>query len=234
MTDTETRARDREHLQIPPALPATPDMICWLWAAIPHRNGTVHVAKAAQLLGVSTTTVYRWMKQADERNFTADSIPRLKQLAILRGHGTILWPDLDPVTRARADRYRSDAEGAHRLIVDDPDRIPDGWRTNGATDPHTVWHLWSPAARVYGLASGGSISMARKIARRAALAETVVIEEVTVTNRYAARVLKYRVLDAVDEHRCLPPAQLIPYGRTESWRLTGGEVDLRGFTEGLT
>lgn len=207
--------------QVPPAAAATPDLICWMWAAVPPKNGRLHIARVADRLAVSDSTVRRWIARAGDLQFTAAATARLKQLAILRGHGTYLWPDLDPVTRARADRLARAAETALAVITDTPEAVPPTWASNGTLDPHRVWLLWYPAAHVYGVASGASASMARKTARAGD-----VLQEVTVENKYTAQLLTHRVLTWVQPHRCLPPSTLVPTGRTQTWRQAGGPVDL--------
>lgn len=207
---------------IPEATPATPDLVCWIWAAIPPKNGRIHVARAAEALGVSTSTVYRWLRDPEGRQFNDVGMKIVRRRAILRGHGDYLWPPLDETSRWRAQTMLEDAIEAHDVIRDTPDRVPSGWRTNGTMEPHEVYLVSYPRAKVYGVASGRTQDTARKVRAR----HGEVLQRVTVSNKYAARVLKAAALEQVGEHRCIPPRTLVDVGRTETWHHRAGRVDL--------
>ncbi|MGL5827627.1 MAG: hypothetical protein ACRCYU_22900, partial [Nocardioides sp.] len=53
------------------------------------------------------------------------------------------------------------------------------------------------------------------------------IESTVVPNKFAAIALKHEILTRFDEHRCITPRRLVPTGRTETWRETGGSATIR-------
>lgn len=215
---------------VPLATPATPDLICWLWAAIPPKDGRLHVARAAEALGVSRSTVYRWLRDPEERYFNDTGMAIVRRRAVLRGHGDYLWPPLDDGSRRRVDALRADAQRARDALTTGPEAISELARLRGATDHHEVYLVHYPRARVYGVASGRTNDTERKIRSR----NGVILRSVTVPDRYAARLLKYAALDQVEEHRCIPPKALIAVGRTETWHQRAGTVDLEQLARELS
>jgi hypothetical protein len=205
--------------------PATADLLCWLWAAIPPKDGRLHVARAAASLKISDSTLRRWIKLADATGMPQQArraLPRLRQLAALRGRGALLWPPLDRASRERQIALVREAERGLALIIEDPDQAPASWRV-----PHTLYLVHYPAARVYGVASGSTDDTARKI--RAAKGE--IVDTLVVRNRHAARLAKAAVLEQVQDARCIPPRALVPAGRTETWRQDAGPVLLSKVVE---
>lgn len=202
--------------RVPPATPATPDLICWIWAAIPPRNGQINITRAADRFGVSRTTMRRWIHNAEDLELNDVAIIRARQLAILRGHGTYLWPDLDPSTTARSDSSLRYAEQAANLIADEPERIPAAWHTNGWTTPHQVLLIWWPAARVHTITTTRSDKTLSKIERF----RGEIVQTRAEPNRYAAEVIKYRTLGSDPGRRCIAPNALVPIGHTEAIRHT--------------
>lgn len=75
---------------IPEATPATPDLICWLWAAFPPTSGRLHMARIADGLGVSDRTIRRWVRDAAQLHLDHQGMVLVEQRAILRGRGTYL------------------------------------------------------------------------------------------------------------------------------------------------
>lgn len=208
--------------EIPLATPATPDLICWLWAAIPPKDGRLHVARAAEVLGVSKSTVYRWLRDPEERYFNDTGMAIVRRRAVLRGHGDYLWPPLDDGSRRRIEALRADAQRGRAALTAGPEGISELARLRGAADHHDVYLVHYPRARVYGVASGRTHDTERKIRAR----HGEIIQRESVPDRYAARLLKYAALGQVAEHACIPPKALIPVGRTETWHQRAGTVDL--------
>ena len=69
--------------QIPPATGATPDLLCWIWAAFPPRQGHINKTRVAEALGVSRRTLGRWIEDADGRRFDPNTQTVLARRAIL-------------------------------------------------------------------------------------------------------------------------------------------------------
>lgn len=205
---------------LPELTPATADLLCWLWAATPPKDGRLDVGKAAASLGVSDSTLRRWIKNSKAATMPAPARAkrtRLLQLAILRGRGQLLWPPLDRASRERQLALCVDARRGLELTQNDPDSAPATWLT-----PRTIYLVHYPRARCYGVASGATRSTPDKI--RAVDGE--IIDETQVANRHAATLAKAAVLERVRAARCIPPRSLVPTGRTETWRQAYGPVDL--------
>lgn len=207
---------------LPEATPATPDLLCWMWAAIPPKAGRLHVARVAAALNVSDSTIRRWIKTAGERPIDPTALTTLRRRAILRGRGQFLWPSLDLATRERAWVLHQDALAGQQLITEAPNDVPVAWLTGNALKPHEVMLVYYPTARVHGVASAATPDSARKIRRNGG----EILETVLAPNRYAARIIKAASLEQASEHRCIPPRSLVPTGRTETWRQAAGVVTL--------
>lgn len=220
MTSTEPHLED----EVPTATPATADLVCWLWAAVPPKDGRLHVARAAEVLQVHRSTLYRWLRDAHGRRFSHEARVMLTRRAILRGRGAYLWPPLDPNSRRRAAHQLTQARANARLLLDDPAKAPKEWRSNGALEVYEVFLVHYPRAHVYGLVSGRTARELGRVRQHGGQVK----QSVTVPNRYAARMLKGLVLssEAIGEHVCIPPRDLIPTGRTETWHEHAGAVDL--------
>lgn len=207
-------------VELMPPTPATADLLCWLWAAVPPKDGRLHIARAAAALKVSDSTLRRWIKAADDAGMPEQArraLPRMRQLAILRGKGQLLWPPLDQASRDRQAALMREAQRALTAIIEQPDAVPVSWLTS-----HTLYLVHYPAARVLGVASGSTDDTARKIKT----ARGEIVRTLEVRNRHAARLAKAAVLEQVPDARCIPPRTLIPTGRTETWRDDTDDVDL--------
>ena len=199
-------------VELMPPTPATADLLCWLWAAIPPKDGRLHIARAAEALKVSDSTLRRWIKAADNDRMPEQArraLPRMRQLAILRGKGQLLWPPLDQASRDRQAALVREAQRALTATIEQPDVVPVSWLTR-----HTLYLVHYRSARVYGLASGSTDDTARKIKT----ARGEIVRTLDVENRHAARLAKAAVLEQVADARCIPPRAMIPTGRTETWR----------------
>lgn len=214
-------------MELTPPTPATADLLCWLWAAIPPKDGRLHIARAAEALKVSDSTLRRWIKAADAADMPQQArcaLPRMRQLANLRGKGQLLWPPLDQASRDRQAALVREAQRALTATIEQPDAVPVSWLTS-----HTLYLVHYPAARVLGVASGSTDDTARKI--RTARGE--IVRTLQVQNRHAARLAKAAVLEQIQSARCIPPRTLIPTGRTETWRDSAADVDLARVREAL-
>lgn len=209
---------DAELLELPLADPATPDLVCWLWAAIPNRDGRIHVATAAKALDVSDSTIRRWLKAPGEWILTPASIARLKQRAILRGRGHYRWPALDQGSRARAQAQLDVALASLAMQRGDPARIPPTWHTTGALTPHQVHLVRYPAAHVYAVAVTSSPKTLQRLHRLGAQFLTTR----KVATKWEAWTIKHTALEKVTDRRCIVPAAMIPVGRTDTFLEAGG------------
>lgn len=201
---------------VPVATEATPDLLCWLWAALPPRNGRIHVASVASLFQVSDSTVRRWLKRSHELEWTDDSLRLLIRRANLRGHGDFLWPPLDEASRRKRAVVAADARVALQVLRVDP-----GAGLVGARVPHVLYQVYYPKARVFGVAYGSTPDTPRKLRRVG-----VILDEVEVANRHVARLVIASILDLLGQDCVIPPRSLLPTGRTQTWLRRAGTVDL--------
>lgn len=201
---------------LPPATPATPDLICWLWAAFSAPGGRLETARIADALGVSQRTVQRWIKGPS--GHIPDHIRRrLRQRAILRGRGTYLWPAIDDTTRRRSAGELEYARRAHQLISDHPTRVDPTWSKRGYLSPRQVLLVHFPKAHVYGVSIAQHEKAVAKIESRGEI-----IRVRNAPNIFAARIIKGTALADHADHRTIVPNELVPTGRTETWRETAG------------
>ena len=202
------------------ATKAAPDIVCWLLAAVPpNPRGGVNAARAAQVLGVNPSTVYRWLKTAEERTFEPEARAILARYAVLRGHGSYLWPDIDAATAARHATYLADALAGLANLARNPDAYTD-WRP--ATTPAEVIVYHHPGAKVYGVAYATTATNRRRILRGGA----TIVSSRQVPTTIEARAIKYATLEAAGTERCIAPRELVGDGRTEVWRQRAGMLDL--------
>lgn len=205
---------------IPPATAATPDLVCWIWAAFPPYRGHINKTRVAEALGVSRRTLGRWISDADGRHFDQHTQAELSRRAILRGRGSYLWPDLDPASLFRTRSEATNAYTAYRSI--EAGVIPDAWRNNTTLLRHDVIQVYYAHAHVYGVAV---VSNEKALAKIVKAGEVMQIRH--APNRYAGLLLKHALLATKTEHRCIPPRSLVKIGRTETWREAGGPGRLR-------
>lgn len=201
------------------ATPATPDLLCWLWAAVPPKNGRLHFARCAEVLGVHPSTVRRWVKTAHEREWNDTAMNVLRPRAFLRGRGHPLWPPMDPASVAREQRTRTQAERRADLI-EAGDR---SWNDPAALEPHTVAVMHHRHAHVYGVVTAGSSG---EMITRATRRGSTVVATTTAEHKYAAVMAKARILDEMADARCIPPRGLLTIGRTETWHHRAGVPSL--------
>ncbi|WP_203338647.1 hypothetical protein [Nocardioides limicola] len=206
---------------VPAATPSTTDFVCWLWAAFPPRNGRLNIARIAEALEISPTTLRRWIAE-DEPKLLRQQVVRMHQRAILRGRGTYLWPALDEASRRRSELAYATAKRNDELIRTEPDRIAPTWKKNGTLDKRWVYVVHWPRAHAYGVAVVTHHKSSARVLRHGEI-----LDAIEVPNKYAAIALKQEILARVDEHRCITPKHLVPTGHTETWRETGGPTTIR-------
>lgn len=208
---------------------ASNDLVCWLWAAFPPKNGRLHITRIATGLGVSPTTIRRWIRDtgADQQTtnlayppLTEAGMKILRRRAILRGRGQYLWPPVDQSTLDRSTAHHHTALVARRTLLEfgPTPRDRDSYRDQ----PHQVHLVHYPAARVYGVSATYNDKSQTKIKQFGQILETL-----TVPDKHAAALLKESILARSLEHRCLAPRQMVPPGRTEVWRQAGGAPSRR-------
>lgn len=208
-----------------PLRPAPPenDLRCWLRAAIPPRpDGSIDVRRTADRFGVSPTTVRRWLKRTGAARLDPVYRTRALQLAILRGHGTILWPDPDPSTHAREEAAYRYALRCAELIKDEPNSIPASWGRLGHLDEHAILLAWWPGARVWTVTTTREERTPRKITNHGG----EILTQHLAPNEYAAEVIKYSTLDTYSDRRCVAPRSLVYLGHSEAIRHGVPEVRL--------
>lgn len=205
---------------IPPATAATPDLVCWIWAAFPPYRGHINKTRVAEALGVSRRTLGRWIADAEGRVFDQHTQAALSRRAILRGHGTYLWPDLDEMSLFRTRSEARNAYIASKAI--EAGVIPDAWQSNTTLLPHDVLEIKYKRAHVFGVAVVSNPKSRAKIESAG-----TVFRSWYAPNKYAGLMIKHTLLAQKSEHRCIPPRSLVKIGRTETWREAGGPYDWR-------
>lgn len=210
---------DRDAVEIV-ATKAAPDLVCWLLPAVPpSRTGGVNVARIAEVLDVSRSTVYRWLKNADEREFEPDAHRILARYAVLRGHGGYLWPGVDPAIAIRHQAYLEDALAGIANLTRNPGAY---MLAKSATTAAEVFTYHHPLAKVYGVAYATTTTNRRRILRGGA----TTIQSVQAPSVLHAKAIKYSTLVLAGDERCIAPRELIGEGRTEVWRQRAGQIDL--------
>lgn len=79
-----------------------------------------------------------------------------------------------------------------------------------------------PQAHVYGMTSARTAKALQRVQRYGQI-----VHSLAVPNKFAATMLKQATLERLDAYRCVAPRELVPTGRTETWREAGGPVQLR-------
>lgn len=210
---------------IPEATPASSDLVCWLWAAFPPApRGGVNVARVAERFGVSVSTVRRWLRNPNHE-MTREQRLLLGRRAILRGRGHYPWPPADAVTLNRSEAALRYAEAALADLVENGPT--ERARRTNVTASHDVYLVHYPRAHVYGLIVSNSDDL--KHVRRVIRNGGEVIESFRVPNKHAATLVKERALAELGQARCLAPRELVPTGRTETWREAAGTIDLKQY-----
>lgn len=188
------------------SLETTPsDLWCWLWAAVPPtKRGWLDVPRAARRLGVSESTVRRWLRlEHFEMPWAVKR--RVMQLAILRGRGHLLWPAPDAATIEREQRQRTYAVRA----------VAAGLDKGTSGDLVITHHPRGHAYTVSVLSDGKSLD---RIVRAGGIVEY----QQAFPDLWSAQVAKFGVLDAIQAHRCILPKTLAPRSHTLAWREAGG------------
>ena len=192
---------------------ATNDVLIWIQAAIPPKpNGHINRPRAAEQLGISERTLQRWI--ADPERMPLEAKLRMRQLAILRGRGRILWPRPAPsVFEAEAKL----ADYAIRAVADITDDIDlDFWKgpKENRLEPHQLTLIHFPHAHVHAI----TIAQDRKAVQRLQRKGAVATETRMLDNYWQAQAVKYTMLTQLRSRRCIVPSTVIPLSRTHTWR----------------
>lgn len=201
VTGTDQGSGDDDDL-VPVATPAAPDLICWLWAAFTPYRGRLNVSAVARGLHRGRHTVRQWIHTARGTKINPQLEAELSALALDRGDGAYLWPDIDPMTRNRLDREATTAHIANTAIGHGT--YPEGWATNGTLDPHEVLLVHWPDAMVYGVNITATTEHRAKSNRRSA----DIVQTVHAPNKYAAQMIKHHLLATHTAHRCIAAMRL--------------------------
>lgn len=191
----------------------TNDVLIWIQAAIPPKpNGHMDRPRAAHALGVSERTLAKWI--SDPPSMPLEARKRFLQLAILRGKGTILWPEPDPQVLNRDKQLATYAQRAVNDILDGIDL--DSWNgpKQDRLQPHAVYVLHYPHAHVHAI----TIAQDKKSQARYKRAGAVVTDRRVLDNYWLAQAVKHTLLAQHYDRRCLVPASVVPVGRTHTWR----------------
>lgn len=189
------------------------DLKIWIQAAIPPRpDGSLDRDRAAKRLGISTRTLRRWLAHPESVPLTARK--RLLQLAILRGHGHILWPAPPADVLDRDSQLAEYAVNASFEIAAGENL--DFWAgpRPERLKPHNLLMLHYPRAHAYCVTTAQDAKALAKIKRTGAQ----IITQQTFANYWAAQAIKMSWLEQHRDLRCVVPRELIPISRTHLWR----------------
>lgn len=191
----------------------TNDVLVWIQAAIPPKpNGHIDRLRAAKALGVSERTLAKWV--ADPLSIPMDARKRFLQLAILRGKGRILWPDPDPTVLAADVQLATYAQRAVNDILDGVDL--DFWNGPRADrlERHNLYVLHYPRAHVNAI----TIAQDKKSINRYQRAGATITSRYELDHYWHAQAVKYILLEQQIANRCLVASDMVPIGRTHTWR----------------
>ncbi len=192
------------------------NLYCWLWAAFPPKRGRLDVPRAAKALGVSPSTVWRWLRKPDHE-LSRERMVALHRRAILRGRGHYLWPPVDAATLRRGRHAATTAERSLTRTPSDRDA------KIGRTLPHVVELIYYPRAHVYGLTAHQTHKHSQRIRNRGG----ITLDTIECPSYWAAVLLREQLLDQVGaEHRVIAPSDMVRTGRTHTWLEKAGRPSL--------
>lgn len=218
-------------------LAAPGDLWCWFWAAWPQRDGRLDIRRIAKDLGVSPSTVRRWLSQGARPTVELEGY--LRRRAVLRGRGRILWPSLDEAT---VTRDRQALAYAERATVDlrEADEVRLDWLLAEWHDRHCVQTLWWPRARIFTGHVSGPRAQDRSLPSlnpeegwvnsrevRGALAGGAQLVKTTWhRNRHTATRRLLTDLRRRSDRRCIVPGYLVKTGRTRAFLPVAGTASV--------
>lgn len=183
------------------------NLYCWLWAAFPPKAGRLDVPRVAEGLGVSASTIWRWLRDPDTE-LTHESMVMLHRRAILRGRGHYLWPPVDEATLRRSRHAASSAERSLTLEPSDRDQRA------GRTRTHNVELIYYPRAHVFGLTAHQTHKHGQRIRNHGG----ITLQTIEQPTYWAAVLLREQLLDQVGaENRVIAPSDMVRTGRTHTW-----------------
>lgn len=164
------------------------------------RRGRVDAPRAAAQLGVSPSTVRRWVRQG----IPARRLPEIQERIL-------------PPASMFAQEQRELAHARESLwdIVDRGAPVNPAWVKQGWLKPHTLAIVLLSdrgvcVPRISRIGSGRS-------GERLTAAGGVIIEQLEFRNRFRAQVAKGEMLEAVRDWRIMIPSGQIHPGRTQAW-----------------
>lgn len=194
------------------------NLYCWIWAAFPPKAGRLDVPRVAGGLGVSATTIRRWLRDP-ATELTHESMVMLHRRAILRGRGHYLWPPVDDATLRRSRHAASSAERSMALEPSERDKQA------GRTRSHIVELVFYPRAHVFGLTAHQTHKHSQRIRNHGG----ITLKTTELPNYWAAILLREQLLDQVGaENRVIAPNDMVRTGRTHTWLEKAGPVNLKG------
>jgi hypothetical protein len=173
-----------------------------MWASFGSPDGRFDTLQAARVLGLRTDHVLEVLSGDRPLVTTAAHLRMLRVRARFHGGGRYRWPALDPATRHRG---WSAVLAATRVLERGA-----GHPVDGGVHLVRFRHARVHAACITTSPEG--------LARLRALGE--VIASRPVPDRESGIVVQGALLRLVDDGRCLPPRELVRWGRAASWQST--------------
>lgn len=165
-------------------------------------RGRVDVAAGAGL-GISSRTVRRWLHDEPDRS----TVPAGRLELVL----TALRPT--PTTRTRERLELEHAEqGLRRMRLGARRGNLEQWAGTGWMQPHTVAVLELPSGLRRVAVTRDSAATVPRVRRGARL-----LEQVTVSSKFAAAVVRYEMLASVDGWRVEAGPAVLSRGHTQVW-----------------
>ncbi len=192
------------------------NLYCWLWAAFPPKAGRLDMPRIAEGLGVSPSTIRRWLRDPDTE-LTHTSMVMLHRRAILRGRGHYRWPPVDDATLRRSQHA---AEAAQRSLTLEPS---DRDKKTGRTKAHAVELIYYPRAHVFGLTAHQTHKHSQRIRNHGG----ITLDAIETPNYWSAVLLREQLLDQVGAgDRVIAPSDMVRNGRTHTWLEKAGRPSL--------
>ncbi len=185
-------------------------------------RGGPDIDETAKALSVSTRQVRRWLSPTTTKTHTP--IPDQLAAALAK------WVRPDDSVLEQETKALRYADGARRAIAQ-PQRssIPDSWTKRGWLTPHTVAVVARPQLGLL----RATISRATDDTNDPLANRGQILDEVTVTDRFSAQVVKAELLRAVDPWRAQAPPSHMARGNTETWLIGCPQPTLAALVKGL-
>jgi hypothetical protein len=178
----------------------------------PTPRGAVDVDAVAQYVGVTPSTVRRWIRGGPRANRRRPTIPQRRIAQLQRG------PQIVERRSEQQYQYALEALGA----LGDESSILPVWRQQGWLDQHSVaiveihgkpWHQVV-------------VTKANRRAIDALRRRATVLDSITLPTRFHAQVLAHAVMTRQQAWRVHPTPQQLAQGRTQVWMADAPPVKL--------